>query len=119
MDHVHNRFPHRGLRVLFSAMLDKDCDAMLAAAAEWIPQWYIADQSMNPRAASASHLMGLLSSHSGATGRAFATLEAACDAMIADSHADDLLIVMGSFTTVGAIRAHLGLGCASQVNRLC
>lgn len=119
MDYVNNRFPQRSLRALFSAMLDKDCKAMLATAAEFIPDWYLGDQSTNPRAASASQLTELLASAAGIHGRAFATLEDACDAMIADSDADDLLIVMGSFTTVGATRAHLGLGHFPQVNRLC
>jgi len=119
MNYVQTHFAQRKLRVLFSAMLDKDCKAMLAIAAEFIPLWYIADQALNPRAATASHLGGMLSAVSVPSWRPFATLHEACDAMIADSDADDLLIVMGSFTTVGTTRAHLGLGQFPQANKPC
>jgi dihydrofolate synthase/folylpolyglutamate synthase len=99
---IATRFADKTCRAVFSAMVDKDTGTMFALAADAIRHWYLADQLENPRVAKALDLKAVLGAQTGFTGSSFDSVAQACEAMWQESNQDDVLLVIGSFTTVAA-----------------
>ena len=102
VDYIQMHFMDRTCRAVFSAMIDKDTGTMFTLTADVIEHWYLPDQSQNPRVAKALDLAQILEAATGNVGTCYDTVAKACEAMWLESHKDDLLLIMGSFTTVAA-----------------
>ncbi|MGF1701406.1 bifunctional tetrahydrofolate synthase/dihydrofolate synthase [Photobacterium makurazakiensis] len=85
------------------AMLhDKDIAATIAEMTEIVDAWYPASLT-GPRAANASEIIA----HLAVEPAGFTSPELAYDAALTQAEADDMVIVFGSFYTVGLISSHL------------
>ena len=96
--------------MLFSVLGDKDINKALQRLTEAglpISDWFIAEIDY-PRAASTEHLQGILSSYvNDAQIHDFARLKDATQAIINASQPQDLIVVCGSFHTIGEALAAL------------
>ncbi len=101
-EYIQTRFAEKTCRAVFSAMIDKDTGTMFALAADTISHWYLPNQSQNPRVARALDLKNVLVGTMGAIASCYDTVAQACEAMWQESQQDDLLLIIGSFTTVAA-----------------
>lgn len=92
------------IRMLFSMLVDKDIDHVVQRLTESglpISDWFIAEIDY-PRAASTEHLQGILSNHvNRAQVHSFDRLKEATQAVIHASEPQDLILVCGSFHTIG------------------
>ena len=100
------------IKMLFSMLGDKDIDKVvqrLAQAGLPISDWFIAEIDY-PRAASTEQLQGVLTQYvDRANIYEFDGLHAATYAVIADSQPQDLIVVCGSFHTIGEALAALAV----------
>ena len=100
------------IKMLFSMLGDKDINKVvqhLTIAGLPISDWYIAEIDY-PRAASTEHLQGILSSYvDNAQIHEFKRLSEATDAVINASQPQDLIVVCGSFHTIGEALAALAV----------
>ncbi|WP_201592197.1 bifunctional tetrahydrofolate synthase/dihydrofolate synthase [Psychrobacter pulmonis] len=98
------------IKMLFSMLGDKDINKVVQRLAEAglpISDWFIAEIDY-PRAASTSQLQSILASYvDKAQIHAFERLSEATAAVINDSQAQDLIVVCGSFHTIGEALAAL------------
>ena len=92
------------IKMLFSMLGDKNINKVvqrLTTAGLPISDWFIAEIDY-PRAATTEHLQGILASHvDDAQIHEFARLQEATYAIINASQAQDLIVVCGSFHTIG------------------
>ena len=92
------------IKMLFSMLGDKDINKVvrrLTTAGLPISDWFIAEIDY-PRAATTEHLQGILASYvDDAQIHEFARLQEATHAVISASHPQDLIVVCGSFHTIG------------------
>mgnify|MGYP003608829021 CR=1 FL=1 len=106
-----NRKP-ASIKMLFSMLGDKDINKVvqrLSDAGLPISDWYIAEIDY-PRAASTEQLQGILASYvDSAQIHEFKRLSEATYAVIDGSHAQDLIVVCGSFHTIGEALAALAV----------
>ncbi|MCG3879861.1 folylpolyglutamate synthase/dihydrofolate synthase family protein [Psychrobacter sp. Ps6] len=100
------------IKMLFSMLGDKDIDKVvqrLTQAGLPISDWFIAEIDY-PRAASTEQLQGVLTQYvDRANIYQFDGLHAATYAVIADSQPQDLIVVCGSFHTIGEALAALAV----------
>lgn len=98
------------IKMLFSMLGDKDINKVVQRLTEAglpISDWYIAEIDY-PRAASTEHLKSILSSYvDSAQIHEFQRLSEATDAVINASQPEDLIVVCGSFHTIGEALAAL------------
>ena len=98
------------IKMLFSMLGDKDINKVVQRLTEAglpISDWYIAEIDY-PRAASTEHLKSILSSYvDSAQIHEFERLSEATDAVINASQPQDLIVVCGSFHTIGEALAAL------------
>lgn len=98
------------IKMLFSMLGDKDIDKVVQRLTEAglpISDWFIAEIDY-PRAASTEQLQGILSSYvDSAQIHEFQRLSEATDAVINASQPQDLIVVCGSFHTIGEALAAL------------
>ena len=98
------------IKMLFSMLGDKDINKVVQRLTEAglpISDWYIAEIDY-PRAASTEHLKSILSSYvDSAQIHEFQRLPEATDAVINASQPQDLIVVCGSFHTIGEALAVL------------
>ncbi|MDN6276666.1 folylpolyglutamate synthase/dihydrofolate synthase family protein [Psychrobacter sp.] len=98
------------IKLLFSMLGDKDIDRVVQRLTESglpISDWFIAEIDY-PRAASADHLQGILSNYiDDAQIHSFDGLKAATQAVMSHSQPTDLIVVCGSFHTIGEALATL------------
>ena len=98
------------IKMLFSMLGDKDINKVVQRLTEAglpISDWFIAEIDY-PRAASTEQLQSILASYVGnAQIHEFKRLSEATDAVINDSQAQDLIVVCGSFHTIGEALAAL------------
>ncbi len=87
---------------VFSAMADKDIQAMIAAAGERFAAWFLADQPDNPRAAPAADIAGLLREAGQGMISVSKNLRQALARARSVMGPGDRLVVFGSFHTVAA-----------------
>ncbi|MGO3466824.1 bifunctional folylpolyglutamate synthase/dihydrofolate synthase [Psychrobacter sp.] len=92
------------IKMLFSMLADKDIEKVVQRLTEAglpISEWFIAEIDY-PRAASTEHLQGVLLNYvDGAKIHSLDRLQQATDAVIATSQSQDLIVVCGSFHTIG------------------
>ncbi|MBH0066038.1 bifunctional folylpolyglutamate synthase/dihydrofolate synthase [Psychrobacter sp. SZ93C1] len=92
------------IKMLFSMLADKDIEKVVQRLTEAglpISEWFIAEIDY-PRAASTEHLQGILVNHvDDAQVHEFERLQAATYAVRAASRPQDLIVVCGSFHTIG------------------
>ena len=92
------------IKMLFSMLGDKDINKVvqrLTTSGLPISDWFIAEIDY-PRAATTEHLQGILASYvDDAQIHEFARLQEATHAIISASQAQDLIVVCGSFHTIG------------------
>ncbi|MGP9828428.1 bifunctional folylpolyglutamate synthase/dihydrofolate synthase [Psychrobacter sp. AOP1-A1-60] len=92
------------IKMLFSMLADKDIEKVVQRLTEAglpISEWFIAEIDY-PRAASTEHLQGVLLNYvDGAKIHSLDHLQQATDAVIATSQSQDLIVVCGSFHTIG------------------
>ena len=104
-----NRKP-ASIKMLFSMLGDKDINKVVQRLTEAglpISDWFIAEIDY-PRAASTEQLQSILASYvDSAQIHEFKRLSEATDAVINDSQAQDLIVVCGSFHTIGEALAAL------------
>ena len=100
------------IKMLFSMLGDKDINKVVQRLTEAglpISDWYIAEIDY-PRAASTEQLQGTLASYvDSAQIHEFKRLSEATYAVIDGSHAQDLIVVCGSFHTIGEALAALAV----------
>ena len=100
------------IKMLFSMLGDKDINKVvqhLTEAGLPISDWFIAEIDY-PRAASTEQLQGILASYvDSAQIHEFKRLSEATYAVIERSHAQDLIVVCGSFHTIGEALATLAV----------
>ena len=100
------------IKMLFSMLGDKDINKVVQRLTEAglpISDWFIAEIDY-PRAASTEQLQGILTSYvDSAQIHGFKRLSEATDAIINDSQAQDLIVVCGSFHTIGEALAALAV----------
>ena len=98
------------IKMLFSMLGDKDINKVVQRLTEAglpISDWFIAEIDY-PRAASTEQLQSILASYvDNAQIHEFKRLSEATDAVINDSQAQDLIVVCGSFHTIGEALAAL------------
>ncbi|MES1965415.1 bifunctional tetrahydrofolate synthase/dihydrofolate synthase [Psychrobacter sp. AH5] len=116
--HVERLSDHKtaNIKLLFSMLGDKDIELVvkrLTQANLPITDWYIAEIDY-PRAASVEQLTEALNPHVDSSKiNAFDNLSQATDAIIQASQPEDLLLVCGSFHTIGEALAALAIQPAS------
>ena len=100
------------IKMLFSMLGDKDINKVVQRLTEAglpISDWFIAEIDY-PRAASTEQLQSILASYvDNAQIHEFKRLSEATDAVINDSQAQDLIVVCGSFHTIGEALAALAV----------
>ncbi|WP_288997486.1 bifunctional tetrahydrofolate synthase/dihydrofolate synthase [uncultured Psychrobacter sp.] len=106
----HSGSQPASIKMLFSMLGDKDIDHVvqrLSQAGLPISEWFIAEIDY-PRAASTEHLYSVLSRHVEQTQiHQFDRLKDATQAVMQASSAQDLIVVCGSFHTIGEALAAL------------
>lgn len=105
------RLPPRRTFVVFAAMRDKDLGGVLSLFAGFAEGWFVTQASPD-RGATGDELREQLARVGGRNVTACVNVEAACAAASAAAQDGDRVVVFGSFHTVGAATAALGLYCA-------
>lgn len=95
------RFPGQSVHLVVGMLHDKDVKSTLAILKPVVKQWYPASLS-GPRAASAEELCQYLE----APQTRYANPVAAFEAALTQAQADDVIVVAGSFHTVGEVLEH-------------
>jgi dihydrofolate synthase/folylpolyglutamate synthase len=98
---------------VFAAMHDKDLSGVLLPFVPMVEHWFVT-QANPERGALAAGLTELLSGLGARGVTPHVSVAAACAAARAGAAAGDRVLVFGSFHTVGAATAALGLYCASS-----
>ena len=88
---------------LFSAMADKDIATMLASVVPVVDAWFLAEQTDNPRAASASDIAGILRNMGESMISVSKNLRQAFRRAQGLMSGGDRLVVFGSFSTVAGV----------------
>ncbi len=101
----HAQYPNAKLHLVFSMLADKDIAqvvALLVASPLPIAMWHIAEIDY-PRAATTAQLSEFLTQNNIKDMVQYPSLAAAADGVIAATHTDDLIVVCGSFHTIGEV----------------
>ena len=102
--------PSTSIKILFSMLADKDIEkviSQLTCSSLPITDWFVGEIDY-PRAASIVQLENILSCYVNKSNlHTFSNLSQAIAAIIANSHAQDLILVCGSFHTIGETLATL------------
>lgn len=101
VDRLKQQYFNQTLHVVVAMLHDKDIEATLATLAPLTPVWYPASLE-GPRAASADTLTAHLTDVAGRFDNPVSAFEAARTA----ASKRDVIVVVGSFHTVGAVLAH-------------
>jgi dihydrofolate synthase/folylpolyglutamate synthase len=103
--------PARRTFAVFAAMRDKDLAGVLAPFVGAVDAWFVTQASAD-RGATGSELGDRLGALGAKRVEVAASVAAACSAARASAAPGDRVLVFGSFHTVGAATAALGLYCA-------
>ncbi len=97
-------------------LADKDAAGVARVLAKRFDAWYLLDLSSQPRGLSAQALATLMQPELGDTPvTAMADIDATLSAIVADSGEHDMVVVFGSFLTVGAAMAWLDTRADGEV----
>jgi dihydrofolate synthase/folylpolyglutamate synthase len=99
------RFDDRPIYAVVGMLHDKDIFHTLETMSPTVDHWYLASLS-GPRAATADELQRALTKLGHKVGKVFEEPSAAFDQAINDSEDNALIVVFGSFHTVGEVLAH-------------
>ncbi len=94
---------------VFAMMIDKDVDAVIAPLKSCIDAWYVGALPDNPRAAPVELIGAKLRAAGVGDIVEEATIIATFEAAIAQAQAGDRILVFGSFFTVEAVLAKIGM----------
>ncbi len=97
------RYPEQKVVAVVGMLKDKDITETLAAIESKVDRWHLASLT-GPRAATSSELAAVLSAQVEAT--CHDSVTQAFDAALAETKQDEILLVMGSFLTVGDVLDH-------------
>ncbi|GAB7220528.1 bifunctional tetrahydrofolate synthase/dihydrofolate synthase [Vibrio comitans] len=98
---LKQRYPAQKIRAVVGMLHDKDVEATLKALSSCTPHWYPASLQ-GPRAASADELCQYLAKDTVGFENPIEAFEQA----MSDAKKDDIIVVLGSFFTVGAVLEH-------------
>lgn len=98
VDRIQQRYPEHTIHIVVAMLHDKDIKSTLEILSPVATHWYPASLS-GPRAAKAEELCGYL----GAEQTSFSTPVTAFEAAMKNASLQDLIIVVGSFHTVGEV----------------
>ena len=104
--HLGDLFVPGKVHAIVGMLKDKSIAETLAVIAPRIEQWHLLDLSDNPRGASAERLAECLPAE--VDKQTYASAKDALDTLDAELSSDDLVVVFGSFVTVGATLEWLG-----------
>lgn len=107
-EYLHEQFPDKTVRAVFSVMRDKDIPGVVGAIKGVVSCWYLAPLALE-RAAKDADLCCLMRSLAVENVRnGYITVAEAVSAALADAQPDDLIVVFGSFFLAAEFMA-LGL----------
>ncbi|MBL4830547.1 MAG: bifunctional tetrahydrofolate synthase/dihydrofolate synthase [Aliivibrio sp.] len=98
INQITSQYPHKKLHAVVGMLHDKDIQSTLAPFRELVDFWYLASLA-GPRAATASELEAYVPSATGLFSEPVSAFELA----LHDACVDDLVLVFGSFYTVGQV----------------
>ncbi len=101
VEQVAKRYPNKTIRTVVAMLHDKDIAATLDVLAPIAQHWYPASLT-GPRAASAEEL----AQHLPASTATYATPVTAFEAALSDASSEEVVLVVGSFHTVGEVLDH-------------
>ncbi len=104
--HLGDLFVPGKVHAIVGMLKDKSIAETLAVVSPRIEQWHLLDLSDNPRGASAERLAECLPAE--VDKQTYASAKDALDTLDAELSSDDLVVVFGSFVTVGATLEWLG-----------
>jgi len=104
--HLGDLFVPGKVHAVVGMLKDKSIAETLAVIAPRIEQWHVIDLADNPRGAKAELLTDVLPV--GADSYTYLSVKEALDTLDADLTSDDLVVVFGSFVTVGGALQWLG-----------
>lgn len=105
--HLKKHFPGRKIHAVFSALADKDISGIVAPLLSCVSTWYPAQLS-GKRAASPERLLQALIANEVEVSLCYNDPVLAYQAACQRATTDDLILVYGSFLTVGAVLEHPG-----------
>jgi dihydrofolate synthase/folylpolyglutamate synthase len=97
---LHKNYPHKNIHIVLGMLHDKDIDATISALAPVVSHWYLASLE-GPRAATAQELAQCLPSDVKCL--EFDSVKQAFEQALAAATDKDLILVAGSFHTVGLV----------------
>lgn len=98
---ITDLYPHRQIHMVVAMLHDKDIESTLQHLSQLSPLWYPASLS-GPRAASADEVCQFLTTYTDK----YQTPVEAFKAAMTNANSDDVIIVVGSFHTVGEVLEH-------------
>lgn len=99
---LQHEFPGRSFKFVFAMLKDKDAEGVIEALRGLKGQWFVGGMRDEPRAAPPQMLYNLLL-QSGETALQFDSVETAFSTARSQAEAGDVLVVTGSFHTVGPV----------------
>ncbi|WP_394241702.1 bifunctional tetrahydrofolate synthase/dihydrofolate synthase [Vibrio astriarenae] len=102
VEQLKKKYPERTIRTVVAMLHDKDIEATLSVLGQLSSHWYPASLS-GPRAASAEELI----SHLPTVTSTFSTPVEAYQMALHEADDSDLILVVGSFHTVGEVLQHI------------
>ncbi|OBT15886.1 bifunctional folylpolyglutamate synthase/dihydrofolate synthase [Vibrio sp. UCD-FRSSP16_10] len=98
---LQSKYPQQKIRAVIGMLYDKDVEATLKVLSNCTEHWYPASLQ-GPRAASAQELCQHLADNT----KAYDNPVLAFEQALSDASKEDVIVVMGSFFTVGAVLEH-------------
>ncbi|MGO1297741.1 MAG: bifunctional tetrahydrofolate synthase/dihydrofolate synthase [Vibrio sp.] len=105
MQELQHRYPGTSVHMVIGMLHDKDIDATVAALAPQVGAWYPASLT-GPRAASAAELCRAIRPYSTQKLTEFMSPVMAFEAALTQVSEQDVIVVVGSFHTVGEVLSH-------------
>lgn len=105
MKELQVRYPQKSFHIVIGMLHDKDIDATVAVLAPKVTAWYPASLS-GDRAASASELCAAIRPHTEQALTEFVNPAEAFETALTQVSAQDVIVVVGSFHTVGEVLSH-------------
>ena len=105
VDQIQARYPNQKVHMVVGMLHDKDITSTMAILAPIVKHWYPASLT-GPRAATADELVEKIQPHTEQSLQQFDTPVAAFEAALTQVSADDVIVVAGSFHTVGEVLEH-------------
>ena len=105
MNELQQRYPEASFHIVIGMLHDKDIAATVATLAPKVAAWYPASLT-GPRAATADELCAAIRPYTTQTLTEFASPVMAFEAALTQVSEQDVIVVVGSFHTVGEVLSH-------------